>query len=171
MVDEVLIVEKAYGYTNAGRPSRFGCAAAGADMSTCCERGVSYGIMSQSAAMKLGLYWCRLHADSVDESSATSVPQYTTAADHASAGFHSILQSAIPSLSAFSANYCVSLVNQLSLTQIASSWNGFAYICDGEGTIGNKNAHRKNAMVLGKGDVVTAKVSKGGYMRFLLICG
>lgn len=56
-------------------------------------------------------------------------------------------------------------------TQIPSSWNGFAYICDGEGTIGDIQAPRENAMVLGKGDMVTASVSAGGYMRFLLICG
>lgn len=55
--------------------------------------------------------------------------------------------------------------------EIPSSWSGFAYICDGEGTIGDKSAPRENAMVLGKGDVVTAKVPQGGYMRFLLICG
>ena len=57
------------------------------------------------------------------------------------------------------------------LLQIPESWNGFAYICDGEGTIGDKSAPKEHAMVLGKGDMVTANVAAGGYMRFLLICG
>ena len=54
--------------------------------------------------------------------------------------------------------------------QIDPSWNGFAYVCDGSGTIGGTKGKREQAMVLGPGDQVTASTTDASF-RFLLVAG
>lgn len=57
-----------------------------------------------------------------------------------------------------------------SFVQIDPSWNGFAYVCDGSGTIGGTKGKREQAMVLGSGDHVTASTTDASF-RFLLVAG
>eukprot|EP01024_Parvocaulis_polyphysoides_P007125 TRINITY_DN12145_c0_g1_i1.p2 TRINITY_DN12145_c0_g1~~TRINITY_DN12145_c0_g1_i1.p2 ORF type:complete len:199 (-),score=28.79 TRINITY_DN12145_c0_g1_i1:30-581(-) len=51
------------------------------------------------------------------------------------------------------------------------NWNGFAYVCDGSGKVGDKEASRENAYVFGTGDHVSAETDKNEGLRFLLVAG
>lgn len=54
---------------------------------------------------------------------------------------------------------------------IPSEWNGFAFICDGSGTISGTQGRKRQALVFGQGDRIEAKAGQGDDMRFLVIAG
>ncbi|CAD7702116.1 unnamed protein product [Ostreobium quekettii] len=54
---------------------------------------------------------------------------------------------------------------------IPSEWSGFAYVCDGSGTISGTRGSRRQALVFGPGDHVQAAADAGESMRFLLVAG
>jgi redox-sensitive bicupin YhaK (pirin superfamily) len=54
---------------------------------------------------------------------------------------------------------------------IDPSFNGFAYICDGSGTVGGTKGRREQNLVLGAGDLVTATTTDPAGLRFLLVAG
>lgn len=59
-----------------------------------------------------------------------------------------------------------------SFTQhVPEAWNGFAYVYEGKGRIGDKNAQEEHAYILhNEGDTVAATAGEAG-LKFLLICG
>jgi hypothetical protein len=63
------------------------------------------------------------------------------------------------------------LLSLICWLQIDESWNGFAYICDGSGTVGGSKGKREQNLVLGKGDHVIASTTDPAGLRFLLVAG
>ena len=65
--------------------------------------------------------------------------------------------------------------NLLSMLQIDSDWNGFAYVSNGSGKIGGTKGKKEQALVLGKGNLVTASTDdpeglRQGVLSYYEIC-
>lgn len=63
--------------------------------------------------------------------------------------------------------YC----NLVPCVQVPADWNGFAYICDGAGSISGTEGKAEQTLVFGHGDHVEASTSSPAGLRFLLVAG